>query len=359
MILAERLRTGADIANELMEVHHQIDLLQLKACRLAAEFDASGFWEDEGSNNAIDWIRFNCRLTSNAAADRIAVGRRAGDLAQSIQAVESDQIGYAHLTVMARTANAVGKAFDETKLLKLARENSPGKFHYKCMHYRHSVDAQGYAAEQAELADNRRLSLSTAQDGCLLISGVLDPVGGAAVRTALEPLARPSGEHDNRLLEQRYADALVELAHGGKPANLQITASVETVKALTGAPGAEMEFSLPIASQTVERMACDCSVMRILLDQQSVVVDVGRAKRVISGPARRALKARDGHCQWPGCERPAAWCDGHPCVRQCKPTDLLAGSSEPKSYSDEGKTEHDEPDSEDPMGQWVVSSSWL
>ena len=51
--------------------------------------------------------------------------------------------------------------------------------------------------------------------------------------------------------------------------------------------------------------------MRVLLDQESVVVDVGRSRRVISGPARRALKARDGHCQWDGCDRPASRCDGH------------------------------------------------
>ncbi|HYU62235.1 MAG TPA: HNH endonuclease signature motif containing protein, partial [Verrucomicrobiae bacterium] len=31
----------------------------------------------------------------------------------------------------------------------------------------------------------------------------------------------------------------------------------------------------------------------------------------IRGPRRRALIARDRHCQWPGCERPASWCDGH------------------------------------------------
>ncbi|HVH62148.1 MAG TPA: HNH endonuclease signature motif containing protein, partial [Candidatus Dormibacteraeota bacterium] len=24
-----------------------------------------------------------------------------------------------------------------------------------------------------------------------------------------------------------------------------------------------------------------------------------------------ALNARDRHCRWPGCERPAGWCDGH------------------------------------------------
>src|SRR5207302_1228168 len=69
--------------------------------------------------------------------------------------------------------------------------------------------------------------------------------------------------------------------------------------------------SSPISSVAVQRMACDCSVTRILLSQESLVIDIGRSKRVISGPARKALSARDGHCRWPGCERPASWCDGH------------------------------------------------
>jgi len=42
-----------------------------------------------------------------------------------------------------------------------------------------------------------------------------------------------------------------------------------------------------------------------------VVVDVGRARRVVSGATRRALNARDQHCQWPGCERPASWSAAH------------------------------------------------
>ena len=119
------------------------------------------------------------------------------------------------------------------------------------------------------------------------------------------------GGADDRLLPQRYADALVELASAGRPANIQVTATIETLKGLAGAGAAEMEFSLPISSVAVQRMACDCSVTRILLSQESLVIDIGRSKRVISGPARKALSARDGHCRWPGCERPASWCDGH------------------------------------------------
>ncbi len=312
MILAERTRLGSDIANELLEVQLQIDLLQLKASSLAAELDASKFWEQEGSNSAIDWLRFNCHLIDKAAGDRIAVGERLEDLPESTQAMQSGEIGYAHMVVMARTANAVGEAFDEKKLLKLARKHSPGKFYFKCLHYRHSIDAKGFNRDQADLHENRHLSLATAEDGCLLIRGVLDPVGGAALRTALEPLAKPLGQDDDREREQRMADALVELAtKGGKQTvQMQVTSSIETLLGLVGAPGAENEFSLPISSKTVERWACDCSLTRILM-KDSVVIDVGRAERTIKGPRRRALIARDGHCVWPGCERPALWCDGH------------------------------------------------
>jgi hypothetical protein len=226
--------------------------------------------------------------------------------------MHAGEIGYAHMTVMARTAAAVGEAFDEKPLLAKARECSAGKFYYKAQQYRHSVQPKVYAEEQEEQAQNNNLSLSTCEDGSLLIAGVLDPVNGAAVRGALEKLARPSGENDHRERPQRLADALVEIiTHGGKQkVQLQVTSSIETLLGLTGAPGADMEFSLPIASKTVERWACDCSVTRVLM-QDSVVIDVGRAKRVISGPTRRALNARDGHCVWPGCERPASWSDGH------------------------------------------------
>ena len=299
-------------AQALIALRREIDGLELRFARLAADFAESGYWDYDGSNTAIDWLRINCRMTSTAAADRVAVGERLRELPRSIDAMESGEIGFAHLTVMARTASAIRGRFDEETLLPVARRSSPGKFHYQCMHYRHAVNAAAYAAEQNELVENRRLKLSTAQDGCLLVSGILDPVGGAVVRTALEPLARPMGAHDDRKPERRFADALVEFsAKGiGRVVHMQVTASVETLLGLAGAPGAENEFTLPISAKTVERWACDCSVTRVLL-QDSVVIDVGRAERTVSGPRRRALIARDRHCQWPGCERPASWCDGH------------------------------------------------
>jgi hypothetical protein len=310
--MLQMVSRGAELAQEMIALQRQLDEIQLKLSAISAEFARTDHYFEEGYNTPIDWIRFNCHVTEKVASDRIAVGSKQDEMAESVEAMRSAEIGFAHVAVMARTAIATGPNFDESKLLKIARKSSPGKFYFESLHYRHSVDAKTYAREQADVVENRHLWLSTGDSGCLLISGVLDPVGGAAVRTVLEPLARKSTWDDDRLLAKRYADALIELATKGGKLNvqMQVTSSIETLLGLVGAPGAENEFTLPISSKTVERWACDCSITRVLL-QDSQVIDVGRAERTIKGPRRRALIARDQHCQWPGCERPASWCDAH------------------------------------------------
>ena len=309
--MVDPLPSGQDIARRLIEIRRSIDELEVEFSRLAAEFNQTKYWDDEGFNTAADWIRFNCHMNSHAVWNAFAVAASEHDMPATMNAMSSGEIGYAHVATMGRTAVEVGGAFDEAKLLPLAKAYTPGKFFHKCVHYRHAVDAAGFNRDQEELREGRYLRLNTAQDGCLVISGLLDPAGGAVVRAALEPLAARSGQHDDRTRGQRYADALEDLAGGGKPAELQVTATIETLKGMAGAAGGEMEFSIPLSSATVQRVACDCSVTRVLLGEDSAVIDVGRSKRLVDGALRKALAVRDKHCQWPGCERPASWCDGH------------------------------------------------
>jgi hypothetical protein len=284
----------AAIAEELKQVLHERDLSDLRAARLAARFASTNYFDDQGYTTPIEWIRFNCHQTVNAAADLIAVGKNLERMPESLQAVSNGEIGFAHVKAMARTANAVGTRFQEAPLLEKARGNSAGKFYYICNHYRHAADRQGYEAEQAEAVENRRLWISMCEDGTVLLSGNFDPEGGAAILTRLNPLTRKSGTHDTRSREKRNADALVELASGaGSQAQIQVTSSLETLLGLAGAPAADLEHaSLPISSKTMERLACDSSIARVLLDSESTVIDVGRSKRVVSEPARGADRSR-------------------------------------------------------------------
>jgi hypothetical protein len=61
----------------------------------------------------------------------------------------------------------------------------------------------------------------------------------------------------------------------------------------------------------VQRLACDATITRVLVDARSAVVDVGRSERVVPGATRRALNVRDKGCRWPGCDRTASWTAAH------------------------------------------------
>jgi hypothetical protein len=319
----KRNRQPAELAAELKGIRHSLDLLELEFSETTAAFSKTEEYDVQGSVSPIDWIRHHCRMSSGAVWNSLAVGEHLDDLPRSVEAVESAEIGYAHLALMARTAEALqgsstAAPFEEGGLLEKAREYSVGRLWHFCNHLRHATDPEGFAAEQNRATEARYLKMSTSEDGSLMLEGWLDSVGGAVVRSALEPLAQPHGDHDERGREHRNGDALVEVCGHVQDAgvlpqrpHLQVTASLDTLRGVAGAPAGDMEYSVPVSAATVQRLACDGTITRVVLAPESVVIDVGRARRVVAGAMRRALNARDGHCKWPRCDRPASWSDAH------------------------------------------------
>jgi len=156
-------------------------------------------------------------MGGGAAADRLAVGEQLSTLPESGQAMAEGEIGDSHLALIARTATAIAEAegpakpFDEDRLLAKAREYSVGRFRDFCDHERHAADPEGFAREETKNVEARSLTLRTGEGGMVWVRGVLDREGGAAVRTALEPLAkRSAGDLDIRApfcsLDQRWSD---------------------------------------------------------------------------------------------------------------------------------------------------------
>ncbi len=253
-------RVGEEIAAELIRRRQKIDQDELEFSVLAAQFAETDEYDWQGFDGPIAWIKANCHLSGGAAGDRICVGRQLAHLNQSSSAMANGEIGFAHFALIARTSAAVGERLDQTALLRQARKHTIARFHDDCYHARHAADPKGCAAEEAQRVEARSLDISDGDEGTVYISGYLDKVGGAAVRTALEPLAKRAGKDDHRPRDQRMADALVDLSmraldNGLVPqrAHLQLTASIETLLGLLGAPGASMEFSLPISAKAVER----------------------------------------------------------------------------------------------------------
>src|SRR5260370_23366982 len=272
-------RTHEQVSHELAELRQVCDLIELEFSDLASEFAATDEYDLQGFDSAISWIKEICHMSGGAAADRVCAGHQLQRLGQSEEAVVEGRIGFAHFVLLARTAAALGGRFDETRLLRKATELSVRRFHNECLHARHAADPEGFVNEEKEGAEARGLTLTTADDGVVLVQGILDKGWGAALRTALEPLAKRAGKYDDRDRERRLADALIALSmhalDNGVPSrrpHVQVTTSLETLLGMAGAPAAEVEVSLPISSKAVERLACDCSGTRILLHPPSITI---------------------------------------------------------------------------------------
>ncbi|MFA7265617.1 MAG: DUF222 domain-containing protein [Candidatus Nanopelagicales bacterium] len=69
------------------------------------------------------------------------------------------------------------------------------------------------------------------------------------------------------------------------------------------------EFTL--SPREARRMTCDCNIRRVIVDEPSLSLDVGRSRRIFPAHLRKALEIRDGGCVFPFCGKPASWSHAH------------------------------------------------
>ncbi|HCT81545.1 MAG TPA: HNH endonuclease, partial [Micromonosporaceae bacterium] len=97
--------------------------------------------------------------------------------------------------------------------------------------------------------------------------------------------------------------------NGGDRPQIVVTMNFDDLAAKTGA--GMLDTGGMLAPEAVRRLACDAALLPAVLGGQGQVLDVGRERRLFTGPLRRALVLRDGGCAFPGCDRPPRWTDGH------------------------------------------------
>ncbi|GAA1483058.1 HNH endonuclease signature motif containing protein [Gordonia sinesedis] len=182
------------------------------------------------------------------------------------------------------------------------------------------ADDEGHTVLPA--AEDRRLNAVTvAQDehGRVRVRADLDVVTGEKLSAALDDLSaprpEPDGGRDARSAEQRRADALEHIldvaARGG---GLDGTATApKTQVALTvpaDAPSlSELEFTGSVTQETARLLSCDATVTVMIVDGDTVPMDVGRQHRLFTAAMRTALHLRDRGCI--KCGASASWTHAH------------------------------------------------
>ncbi|WP_433355780.1 DUF222 domain-containing protein [Micromonospora saelicesensis] len=325
------------------ELLASLDATQVLAQRLAAvqlglvrELDGRGVAIAQGASSTAVWLRERLRLSGRSARQLVQLATTIDAAPPAVRdallsgAITVEQGRVVAETIAALPVEAGPEVADKATQLLVAWADRFDPTSLSRLGERVLAHVAPELADQAELkaleraterAEARRhVTLSEQQNGQVRLSGNLDTETASLLREAIDPLCAPAGEHDDRSPGQRRADALGEICrlalrtgqlpdNGGDRPQLVVTVSLEEL--VNGVRAGTLETGTRLTPGAVRRLACDAGVLPVVLDGNSQVLDVGRQRRLFTGPLRRALVLRDGGCAFPGCDRPPRWCDGH------------------------------------------------
>ncbi|MBQ1020719.1 DUF222 domain-containing protein [Micromonospora sp. D93] len=325
------------------ELLASLDATQVLAQRLAAvqlglvrELDGRGVAVAQGASSTAVWLRERLRLSGRGARQLVQLAATIDAAPSAVRdallggAITVEQGRVVAETIAALPAEAGPEVADKATQLLVAWADRFDPTSLSRLGERVLTHVAPELADEAELkaleraterAEARRhVTLSEQQNGQVRLSGSLDTETASLLREAIDPLCAPAGEHDDRSPGQRRADALGEVCrlalrtgqlpdNGGDRPQLVVTVSLDEL--VNGVRAGALETGTRLTPGAVRRLACDAGVLPVVLDGNSQVLDVGRQRRLFTGPLRRALVLRDGGCAFPGCDRPPRWCDGH------------------------------------------------
>lgn len=184
-----------------------------------------------------------------------------------------------------------------------------------------AADGENTSVPAGEDRHLNALNVSQDEDGRTHLHADLDVVTGEKLAAALHELSaprpEPDGSPDPRPADRRRADALdtiLDIAvRGGGTAGTGAAAAPRTQVAVTipaDTPSlATLAFTGPVTADTARMLSCDATVTVMIVDGQSVPMDVGRQHRLFPPAIRNALHQRDAGCV--KCGAPAGWTHAH------------------------------------------------
>ena len=316
-----------DLVAEITTLAGHLNAGNARFLALIAELDRRKGWAEWGVKSCAHWLNWKCGIGLGAAREKVRVARALIGLPKVAAAMADGRLSYFKVREMTRIA----ETGNEDYLLNIALCGTASHVEKTVRGYRRALDAAELSREAVQQRD-QHLWFHTEQDGSMTIRGRVPAEIGALFQRALEaavdslpiPENVPAGtsldEDDVHRARKRRIEGLAVMAESflaAGPKDLsgadrqQIVVHVDAETFRHSHPGrCEFEQGPAIAAETARRLACDCSVVRIIETEKSEPLDVGRKTRTIPPAIRRALNARDQGCRFPGCTF-KRYVDGH------------------------------------------------
>jgi uncharacterized protein DUF222/HNH endonuclease len=320
----------------LVEAFGLYDALAARLCEAVARFDGAGLWDVDGATSMTAWLADRVRLPRRRAAGWASRARKLAQLPVMARAYLDGVLSGGQVEAICANLDreTVGLFADhEPEVIPTLAGLSADEVATAMRRWREHATAD----REPKSERPQELHLSRGLDSQWVLDGSLNPETGDLLETALRLAGTDEVEGDvPRSNATRRADALADLARyfldhqqtrrGGRHRpHLNVVIDWDTLLANAKVTTAETLSGTVFDQATTLRLLCDAVLHRVIMNGDSAVLDYGNASRTITAPMWAALGVRDRHCRFKGCDRPAAWCEGHH-VRPWLyggPTDLL------------------------------------
>jgi len=327
------------------------DRLHALAVRVLPVVESDGLWAIGGARTFPTWLARRARITHGRAKRMTGLGRALREeltlTSAAVVAGGEGRVGVEQaeiLTTVAATSPTrrqvladSGHVCGERFLLEQARMLSADALRTLARRWAAAADPEADDRGYRDATEREFFDVAHTTGGCHL-SGFLTTEHGQALLVALDAVTGKPAKDDDRTYAQRRAGALTDLArtaldHGLVGAgsavrpHLNVLIDWATLVGLataagmdgqlpvpTGAGGlspAVFEDGQPVPRAVLERLMCDGELSRTIFGPDSQVINIGRTKRLYPRALRRAIIARDKHCQYPTCNAPPRLCEGH------------------------------------------------
>lgn len=178
-----------------------------------------------------------------------------------------------------------------------------------------AIDPQSAERRRQQALLERRVVIRPADDGMSELWALLPSVRARTIQQVLDRAAHDSGSSDARTMDQRRADALVELVTGEiDPSSVSVHVVVPstTLDGSSELPGWLMGVG-PVTAPEARELADagteslkQVVLRRLLADPVTgTLTDLSETRYRPSPALARAVRARDVTCRFPGCRRSA------------------------------------------------------
>ena len=305
-VIAPETRTPSidELDRGIVNLSARINAATYELLILVRQFDERGGWLKWGLSNCAEWLHWRCDLSMSAAREKVRVAHVLKTLPLIAAAFSNGELSYSKVRPLTRVA----RPDNEADLLAFAVKTTASRVEERCRELRCGTVESVSEAHRAYARRSLRIHRD-AERGTMTITVELPLETGELLEKALDRARDSTASQVPELADEPWsaqqADALITVAStylsgSGEPSactsdNYQVTVHVDRSALATG----DGRSSLPIES--VKRLCCDGDAVVIVENEEGEPLGVGRKTRTVPTAIKRALRARDKGCLFPGC----------------------------------------------------------